>query len=215
MKPQPAPGDRVLTVRDPWAHLLVTGAKPVENRTWAAAYQGPVWIHSAARYDPDGYAWLLSLGIDVPDPRELPSGIIGRVDLTGCFAPADLPPDLRGHWSVEGPICWLVTNPVRLAAPIPCRGRLGLWKVPSPLYYRPDRAGHVSGTIPSVSTCRVCPAITQLPGSPVMIRQASSVTLPVVAKEGGGGGGGGGKKKAARGRGAAKGGKGKRGRRKK
>lgn len=124
----PRRGDRVLTVRDPWAWLLVTGAKPVENRTWSTNYRGPLWIHAAAGFDYDDFDWCQEHGIQLPHPDTLPGGIVGRVDLTSCLPVRRLPPALAGHWSAAGPFCWLVTNAVRLSEPVPAKGRLGLWR---------------------------------------------------------------------------------------
>ena len=39
---------RVLSVRQPWASLLVRGVKDIENRTWSTTYRGPVLIHACA-----------------------------------------------------------------------------------------------------------------------------------------------------------------------
>ena len=38
---------RALTVKQPWASLLVAGIKTVENRTWTTKYRGPLAIHAA------------------------------------------------------------------------------------------------------------------------------------------------------------------------
>jgi hypothetical protein len=43
---------RALTVRQPWAAAIATGAKTVENRTWSTTYRGTLAIHAAARPDP-------------------------------------------------------------------------------------------------------------------------------------------------------------------
>ncbi len=35
-----------LSLRQPWAWLVVSGHKDVENRVWRAAYRGPLLIHA-------------------------------------------------------------------------------------------------------------------------------------------------------------------------
>jgi hypothetical protein len=37
---------RALSIRQPWAWLIVHGFKPVENRDWATDYRGPLAIHA-------------------------------------------------------------------------------------------------------------------------------------------------------------------------
>jgi hypothetical protein len=126
----PARGDTCLTVRLPWAWLLVHGPpyKPVENRTWRTAYRGQLWVHAAATFDPDDCAHVRSLGIPLPADDDLSSGILGAVTLTACLPIDELPEPLNGHWCVEGPFCWLVSDPILLPEPIRCKGRLGLWR---------------------------------------------------------------------------------------
>lgn len=38
---------KYLTVRQPWAWLLVNGHKDIENRSWPTKYRGPLLIHAA------------------------------------------------------------------------------------------------------------------------------------------------------------------------
>ena len=74
MKPQPRrkPADspdstidpnatitRCLSVRRPWANLIVSGYKPLENRSWPTDYRGRIAIHASGRYDGDAYESLL------------------------------------------------------------------------------------------------------------------------------------------------------------
>lgn len=47
---------RTLSVRQPWATLLVTGVKLTENRSWPTRMRGPLLIHAAGRVDTSS-AW--------------------------------------------------------------------------------------------------------------------------------------------------------------
>ena len=38
---------KCITVRQPWADLIASGAKRVENRTWRTHHRGPLLIHAA------------------------------------------------------------------------------------------------------------------------------------------------------------------------
>ena len=37
---------KALTICQPYPHLIMLGEKPVENRTWATSYRGPLAIHA-------------------------------------------------------------------------------------------------------------------------------------------------------------------------
>jgi hypothetical protein len=46
-----APSARALTIRQPWAELIIRGRKPFELRSWSTHYRGPLLIQAAARVD--------------------------------------------------------------------------------------------------------------------------------------------------------------------
>jgi hypothetical protein len=50
---------RALTIRQPWAWLIVHGHKDLENRTWCTSYRGPLLIHAAGTMAP-GDHWRLA-----------------------------------------------------------------------------------------------------------------------------------------------------------
>jgi hypothetical protein len=118
---------KVLSVRQPWAGLIVEGVKPVENRTWATRYRGPLAIHAGARWDDDGgleVARRLLAAEGVPEWPELcglTGGVIGMVELVDCVSAHPSP------WFF-GPFGFVLTN----ASAMPFErmpGRLGLFEV--------------------------------------------------------------------------------------
>ena len=98
---------KCLSLWQPWASLLVGGAKRVETRGWEMRHRGPLLIHAAKKWNADlAYisaglffrSRLEQLGI-VFDQEEaackrgwnLPFGaIVGRVDVVDCFATEDV-----------------------------------------------------------------------------------------------------------------------------
>lgn len=74
-----------LSIKQPWAALLVHGRKSIEVRRWPTARRGPILIHAARVPDDRAEAWAL-----VPDEvREAASqtgGIIGQAELVECRA---------------------------------------------------------------------------------------------------------------------------------
>jgi hypothetical protein len=106
---------RVLTIRQPWAHLIIEGIKPVENRSWSTSYRGLILIHAAQARD----AELISQ-FDL-DPDALAYGAV-----IGC---ADLVDIVDDHPSpfFNGPCGWVLRKPQRIE-PIPLQGKLSLWE---------------------------------------------------------------------------------------
>jgi hypothetical protein len=49
---------KALSVRQPWAWLIVNNYKPYENRTWSTKVRGPILIHASNAFDKAGYTWV-------------------------------------------------------------------------------------------------------------------------------------------------------------
>ena len=78
-----------LSLKQPWATLLVYGRKTIEVRRWPTARRGPVLIHAARVPDPRAEAWAL-LPEELNEAAQLSGGIIGMGELTGCIPYRDL-----------------------------------------------------------------------------------------------------------------------------
>jgi len=103
---------KALTVRQPWASLIISGEKSIENRARRTNYRGLLLVHAGRRDDP---------------PMEcagaLPRGaIIGSVRLVDCVR------DSPSEWAVVGAWHWVLADPRAFDTPIPCTGQLGLWR---------------------------------------------------------------------------------------
>lgn len=132
---------KVLTVRQPWAELLVTGVKDIENRTWRSAYRGPLLIHAAQTVDAGSLEALIELlakdsapqaEVDIiAVPRT--GQIVGLVEMVDCVTAH------RSDW-FEGPYGFVVVDPLRFFPGIPMKGRLGLYDLPVELKSAVDRA---------------------------------------------------------------------------
>jgi hypothetical protein len=79
------PTRRALSLKQPWAALLVHGHKTIEVRRWPTSYRGPLLIHAANIPDDRPEGWAL-----VPPPlREtaaLGGGVMGVAELVECRA---------------------------------------------------------------------------------------------------------------------------------
>lgn len=77
--------DYALSLKQPWATLLVHGRKSVEVRNWPTARRGRILIHAAKVSDPRPVAWAL-VPKELHEAAGLLGGIIGAAELTGCVA---------------------------------------------------------------------------------------------------------------------------------
>jgi hypothetical protein len=114
---------KTLTIKQPWASLIATGLKDVENRSWKTSYRGPLLIHAGAAYDKPGArkaAEILDIHSDslLDTPQ---SAIIAIVDIIDCVRNYPSP------WSCPEEYQWVLANPVTLDEPIARKGKLGLW----------------------------------------------------------------------------------------
>ncbi len=122
---------KALSVRQPFAYLIVHGVKTIENRTWPTAFRGRIYIHASKSFDYDGFNWLCRnyqlighLDPEVWAALALypPQGIVGEVDIVDCITQSDNP------W-FTGKFGWVLSHPVAYDQPIPYKGKLGLFEV--------------------------------------------------------------------------------------
>lgn len=120
--------EKALSIQQPWAWLIISGNKLVENRTWSTDWRGTLAVHAGkktAPHDRDAFA-------DNFGRPSLVSGYLGTVDLV------DVHPEdgagCCGIWAQTNEetgqrvFHWCLDNPVPLAEPVPARGMLGLFK---------------------------------------------------------------------------------------
>ena len=141
---------RALTVRQPFASAIAFGDKRVENRGKSIAYRGPLAIHAglAVEWPAVPMAWTAAglTPYSQGAPRKawrvsLPLGaVIAVADLAGCHDYAECADGLaeadRGElrwcspWAWEWQWHWVLRDVRPLREPVPCRGMLGLWRLP-------------------------------------------------------------------------------------
>ena len=114
---------RALSIRQPWATAIVSGIKPVENRTWKTNYRGRFYIHAAKKFDHEGMEWLVMNGQlpDLPPSTFQTGGIVGEATLTDCVESMDSP-------FFFGPYGFVIADPREVAFQ-EMKGQLGFFKV--------------------------------------------------------------------------------------
>lgn len=131
---------KAISLLQPWASLVVIGAKKLETRGWYTQERGRICIHaslSRARsfdlrdvqpfkkyidslggYENLGYGYLIGeVGID---------SIIKTEDIRAKLSVEEL---VFGDYST-GRWAWRLTHPVKYKKAIACKGNLNLWQVP-------------------------------------------------------------------------------------
>lgn len=117
---------RALSIRQPWAEAILTGAKQIENRTWSTSYRGLLVLHTGVSWD--------RTAPQLPQLRQLPDlptgAHIGVVDLVGVHHDGD---GRCGEncltWGSPGCFHWEFSNPRRFDRPVPARGLQRLFRV--------------------------------------------------------------------------------------
>ena len=123
---------KTLSIRQPWAWLILHGGKDIENRDWkySCHYRGPLLIHASQTCSRDDYDaavfFCQQRNLPLPPPRDKleRGGVVGVVDMVDCVRDSDSP------WFV-GTFGFVLENPRPLEL-YPCKGRLGLFDLELP-----------------------------------------------------------------------------------
>ena len=108
-----------LSIRQPWAWLIVHGFKDIENRDWPTNFRG--------RYYAETCEELLRMGLlpaDMPAYEDLPrGGFVGWTHVTDCRQHHPSP------WKQDGSHGFVLrdSSPIPF---VPWKGRLGFFNVP-------------------------------------------------------------------------------------
>ncbi len=137
---------RAFSVRQPWSGLLMTAVNCFEVRTWQPPAPGYFVVHASSkssglrevRDDPWYKRALAEAGM--ADERSWPLGaILGLIEFDQIWQPDQLPPDLTkydeflcGH--VDDVFLWQVGRRWPFAKPVPCLGKLNLWRPPEEIW---------------------------------------------------------------------------------
>jgi hypothetical protein len=117
---------KALSIREPWASLIIGGRKPIENRDWTTNYRGPLLIHASKTLDRVNEEHMTALLGEPYEEWHMSTamrfgGIIGTATLVAIVRESSSP------WFV-GRFGWVLEN----ARPLPfvaLRGMPGLFEV--------------------------------------------------------------------------------------
>jgi len=116
---------KALSIRQPWAWLIVNGYKDIENRTWSTDFRGRIYVQAGKRIKSDDFPeqrdYIRESGLILPEEPPL-GAIVGEMTITDCVNISSSP------WFC-GPYGFLLTSPVAYEHPITYRGQLGFFEV--------------------------------------------------------------------------------------
>ncbi|MEL7338969.1 MAG: ASCH domain-containing protein [Bacteroidota bacterium] len=119
---------KALSIKQPWAWLILHGGKDIENRTWKTKHRGPFLIHTGKGCAKHEYQFAVDFckerGLPVPPALKDLSrgGIVGQVTLVDCVEDSDSP------WYM-GEVGFVLKDPEPLDF-VPCKGKLNFFEVP-------------------------------------------------------------------------------------
>lgn len=121
---------KVLTIREPWASLIINGYKKYEFRSWKTNYRGKILIHAGLslekEYDIKFKEYNLNYTL---------GAIIGEANLVDCISVTDdfrdtllkINPKVYAISKHRSSYAWKLENVIKYDKPIICKGKLGLW----------------------------------------------------------------------------------------
>jgi len=117
-----------LSIRQPWAALIMRGIKPIENRSWRVKYRGDLLIHASKTVDHRSMQWIQE---SLPGVwREIRDDIFDQGAILGSIRLMDCVNHHENFW-FEGPWGFVLEDPIRFEHIIPYPGKLGIFRIPT------------------------------------------------------------------------------------
>lgn len=141
---------KAITLRQPWASLVLEGLQDVINVYEPTDYRGELLVHAGRKRTPWGPHLSSRFGVL---PRRLALNLpfaqmLGVVNVVDCLKKEDC----KSRWAYGAPYALVVKNPRKLKLRFRCSGAIGLWDckhpalkkqgiLPSPITTHTDKTG--------------------------------------------------------------------------
>ncbi|MDR2097683.1 MAG: ASCH domain-containing protein [Spirochaetaceae bacterium] len=130
---------KVLSVKNPWAFLIIHYGKDIENRMRKTNYRGRIAVHASLKSDEGAYQlWssspVMQKALEAIRERraeieKLNGHIIGTVEIYACTYPELTRATFPSPWAeMEAAWHYWLKDPIALEKALPARGMLGLWE---------------------------------------------------------------------------------------
>ncbi len=121
---------KALTIKEPWATLIIDGYKKYEFRSWKTNYRGKILIHAGLSIEKDMLERFKDYNLSC-----MCGYIIGEATLVDCIKVDDsfndyllrLDPIVYGRNNHVQTYAWKLENVKKYEKPIKIKGKLGLW----------------------------------------------------------------------------------------
>ena len=121
---------KALTIKQPWASLIINEYKKYEFRSWKTNYRGKILIHAGKTLEKSMLKRFEDYNLDYKCGY-----IIGEANITDCIkVDKEFNEELKNIDSVVygrsnhvENYAWKLDNIKKYNNPIPCNGKLGLW----------------------------------------------------------------------------------------
>lgn len=121
---------KVLSIREPWASIIINGYKEYEFRSWKTNYRGKILIHASKNIEKENVERFKELNLNykqgfiigeaelvdcIPVTKEFENNLINRNEL------------IYGGTKNRTGYAWKLKN-IKAIEPIQAKGQLGIWK---------------------------------------------------------------------------------------
>lgn len=127
---------RVLSIKEPWATLIMDGKKSIETRSWKTNYRGELYIHASLSKVTKEVLERKELMNIVSDSNMNYGKIICKCELVDCIYMTEeyikkikkqnYQEYICGEYKV-GRYAWVLNNVEILEEKIDAKGKLGIW----------------------------------------------------------------------------------------
>lgn len=136
---------KCISIRQPWAWMIIHAGKDIENRDWYTGYRGRVLVHAAKGMTRAEWedAWDFAHGSGA-SPKAVEAGInLHNIERGGIIGSVEIVDCVQSHPSrwFMGRYGFVLRNPIALPFR-PFKGMLGFFDVPDlPEASNPERSG--------------------------------------------------------------------------
>ena len=121
---------KVLTIKEPWASLIINGYKKYEFRSWKTKYRGKILIHAGMSLEKDAAKRFSEYNLEY-----YKGAIIGEATITDCILVdtkfneelRKINPLVYARSNHVETYAWKLENIKKYDKPINIKGKLGLW----------------------------------------------------------------------------------------
>lgn len=121
---------KALTIKEPWATLIIDGYKEYEFRSWKTNYRGKILIHAGKSLEKNQEKKFKEYNLKYSCGE-----IIGEADLVDCIRVTEefdeylkgINPIVYGNSGHVENYAWKLENIKKYDKKIPAKGHLGLW----------------------------------------------------------------------------------------